>query len=155
MVQVKAKVDTAGWSAGMHALMDRLGEATRRGVNDATGIVEREVKTALMMKSHIGRTPTPSLPGEPPAMISGDFARSVNADPAVSTGKNEWTGTIGTAGVQARIQELGGTVEGAFGVPGLEVTLPPRPYMDPTVKANEGKIKDTIEARWREVIERG
>jgi hypothetical protein len=98
------------------------------------------VDVTLRKSSHALGTPTPSQPGQPPAIVSGTLRRSARAVPAVSSGSRAVAAVrVGT--VYARIQELGGVVKvkraTVLGNPkagffGTQVTLPKRPYIKPT-----------------------
>lgn len=95
----------------------------------------------LRRSSHAAGTPTPSRPGDPPAMVTGKLARSAQVVPAVPMGTRAVSACRVTA-VYARIQSKGGTVtvkrarvlanRSTGQVFGKRVTLPARPYMEPT-----------------------
>jgi len=51
---------------------------------------------------------------------------------------------IGTNVVYARIHELGGIIEGAFGIPGMIVHMPARPYLRPAIDENENDIEKAV-----------
>ena len=70
---------------------------------------------------------------------TGTLVNSIN----VSAGKKTKTSAealIGTNVVYARIHELGGIIKGAFGIPGMIVHMPARPYLRPAMDENENDI---------------
>jgi phage gpG-like protein len=81
----------------------------------------------LSRKTHPLGTPTPSKPGEPPALITGALRGSVYPEP-VTAGGLRASVIIGGHVIYARIHELGGMA-------GYEHKshLPPRPYLRPGV----------------------
>jgi hypothetical protein len=88
-----------------------------------------EVKTnELTRYTHAEGTPTPSPPGEPPALISGALRGSVYPQPPVSEGAQAEV-TVGGTVIYARIQELGG-----WAGRGHASYLPPRPYLKPAAE---------------------
>ena len=82
-------------------------------------------------------------------MITGNLVNSIN----VSDGRKSKTSAdcdIGTNVIYARIHELGGIIMGAFGIPGLAVHMPARPYLRPAMDENEPDIKRAVFAElWR------
>ncbi len=125
----------------------RIGAAlSARGATAAANAMAQEFHTELVdvtlrKSSHKAGTPTPAAAGDPPALVSGTLRRSVRIVPAIAMGSRA-IATVGVGVVYARIQEKGGTVtvkrakvlynkrtRQAFG---LSVTLPKRPYMEPT-----------------------
>lgn len=103
--------------------------AGQRGANAAAALVEATTKEKLRQTTHRRGTPTPSRPGEPPSLISGQLRRSVLIVPAEPRGATAWVAKVGPTAVYARIQELGGDT-GRNGAS----TLPARPYLEPAVK---------------------
>jgi len=101
-------------------------KAGQRGANNAAALVDKTVKAKLSLTTHKRGTPTPSRPGEPPSLISGQMRRSVLIVPAVPYGATAWKSQVGPTAVQSRVQELGGST-------GTTV-LPARPYLEPSVK---------------------
>lgn len=117
----------AEFKAGLDKAVADTYQAGRRGANNAAALVDKTTKAKLSLSTHKRGTPTPSRPGEPPALISGQLRRSVTIVPAVPQGPTAWVAKVGPTAVYARIQELGGTA-------GRGSRLPPRPYLDPAVK---------------------
>ncbi len=96
----------------------------------------------LRKSSHAAGTPTPSRPGEPPALVTGTLRRSAQVVPAVAAGTRA-VSAVRVGAVYARIQSKGGTVtvkrarvlanKRTGQVFGKSVTLPARPFMEPTL----------------------
>jgi phage gpG-like protein len=86
-------------------------------------VVMREVQAQLGLSDHGRGTPTPSSPGEPPSLITGQLRRSVIMVP-----KGPGHVRVGATTVYARIQEFGGDA-------GKDHAshLPPRPYLKPAM----------------------
>lgn len=147
-VEITATVHDDEWKRALEALKLRIDVATRLGVQDGLSVIERHTRDALFAKSHPPRTPTPSHPGEPPAAITGQLARSVRSTQVRRKGDHGWTGTVAPHTVYARIQELGG-VTGR----GHRTHLPPRPYLNPTRLRYAHEVRRMIILRWRAVIE--
>jgi hypothetical protein len=105
---------------------------------------EAMVKSLLTLRSHPAGTRTPSAPGDPPAKVSGDLARSVQRTPAASTGPGRASTTWGPTVIYGPVQEYGATIHvrarkvladkahGHFF--GTQVTLPARPYVGPATR---------------------
>lgn len=88
---------------------------------------DRVIKEKLSTFSHSPGTPTPSPPGQPPAIITGTMRRSVITKPPVGGG-GRWTVKVVPTAVQSRIQELGGRAGRNH-----QTVLPPRPYVRPAI----------------------
>lgn len=119
-------------STGARAAIDALGLIMTAGVAAATPAAEamgeavaREARTQLTRTSHALGTPTPAPPGEPPAMITGRLAGSLEVS-VLGDGVVQ----VGATAPYARIQELGGTAG-----PGYSTELPSRPYLIPAWEA--------------------
>jgi hypothetical protein len=114
----------------LRRVADRAGNSGGKAAASAIGVAgEAEMRRLLSLRSHAKGTPTPSPPGQPPAMISGRLRRSVIADQPTRVGAFRWRSRVGPKGVvYARIQDKGG-------VAGNGAVLPPRPYVDPTAQA--------------------
>jgi len=109
---------------------------------------EREIKLTLSTSSHPPRTKTPSLPGEPPSLITGQLRRSVRK--TYSSGNAaRWTTRVAPTAVYARIQELGGLTGR-----GHRTRLPGRPYVRPALARGEDKIRAAAVKAFRRAIER-
>jgi phage gpG-like protein len=82
-------------------------------------VAMRAVQAELGTTSHDPGTLTPSKPGEPPSLITGQLRRSV-----IMRSKGRAHVQVGATAVYARIQELGGNA-GRGGTS----HLPARPYL--------------------------
>jgi phage gpG-like protein len=113
-------------------------EAANRMAGDFTD----EVVRVLTSKAHPFATRTPSVAPEPPAMISGRLAGSMDTQRAVPVGGGTFVARSGPTIRYARIQELGGMMRGHPMMRWREDgqvhysrahSLPARPYMLPTL----------------------
>ena len=82
-------------------------------------VAMREVQRQLGLSSHDAGTATPSPPGQPPSLITGQLRRSVIMRP-----KGKAHVQVGATAVYARIQELGGAAGRNHAS-----QLPARPYL--------------------------
>lgn len=82
-------------------------------------VAMRAVQAELSTSSHDPGTATPSQPGEPPSIITGQLRRSVIMRP-----KGRGHVQVGATAVYARIQELGGDAGRNHAS-----HLPARPYL--------------------------
>jgi phage gpG-like protein len=87
-------------------------------------VAMREVQRQLGLTEHSLGTPTPSAPGEPPSLVTGQLRRSVVMIP-----KGRAHVQVGATTVYARIQELGGDAGRDH-----SAHLPPRPYLAPALR---------------------
>lgn len=105
---------------------------------------DRLTGVTLRRYSHPPATKTPSPPGQPPAWMTGELARSVTSVLGPSGGMTA-TATVGPHTVYARIQEYGGSIrpvrarflrwtEDGIVHYSKHVRLPPRPYMRPAIR---------------------
>jgi phage gpG-like protein len=118
--------------------------ATRAAVAEAAHLIERTAKEKLAEKSHPPGTRTPSAPGEPPALVTGNLRRSISVfgpDPTTVGGFPGWTARIGPTAVYGRVQELGGDAGRAM--------LPPRPYMQPAYDEVHPLLRGIFVKHWR------
>jgi phage gpG-like protein len=108
-------------------------------------VAMRETQAQLGTSSHPKGTPTPSAPGSPPSLISGQLRRSVIMQP-VAPGHVR----VGATAVYARIQELGGDSG-----PGHMTHLPARPYLAPALKkaAESGALTEAAMQVIQKVLE--
>ncbi|HEY2763412.1 MAG TPA: hypothetical protein VGJ13_05280 [Pseudonocardiaceae bacterium] len=126
------------------ALAGRIAAAravTDLAVKAAAEQVARDTVDKLMLKEHARRTPTPSSPGEPPAMITGALKSSVTVTPVTHVGLDRFEAKVGPTKVYARIQELGGTA-------GRGARLPARPYLKPAFQEARHKVGAIFRAMW-------
>lgn len=145
-------VSVADVSARLKEMQDAAPAATRAAVTAMGLLMTAETKITLTMHGgHAEGTPTPSPPGSPPAIISGDLRRSIIPLPPEGGGP-VWSVTVGGTVIYARIQELGGGIDAKnfpqLGNPiagffGKHVDLPARPYLKPTAEKIIGSGKAT------------
>ena len=119
------------------------GPAVRAAATAAGRAGETATKMALSAQSHQAGTPTPSSPGQPPALISGTLRRSIHRTPTVLLGGGVASTTYGPTVIYGIVQEFGMTIHSKGSWPlrnvatgqafGQVVTLPARPFMRPTV----------------------
>jgi hypothetical protein len=126
------------------------------------GTVRDEMKIG-----HFLHTQTPSLPGEPPAWISGDLKNSLVNEPAHEDGPGTFVSRSGPTVRYARIQELGGPMHAHTDKgmrwqqpPGvwhrsMEHDLPARPYMLPAHDKgiDDGSLHDAAAAAFAAFID--
>jgi len=80
---------------------------------------------------------------------TGALVNSINTSKGKKT-KTYAEADIGTNIIYARIHELGGIIKGAFGMVGMLVHMPARPYLRPAIDENEKDIRGAVEAEiWR------
>lgn len=134
-----------GLEAFTAALQSRAVEVvavTGIAVKAAADEVGRATVDKLMLQEHAKGTPTPSAPGEPPAMISGKLKASVTVTDVVATG-TMFEARVGPTAPYARIQELGGQTGR-----GGHVHLPARPYLKPALEESHMQIHAIFFATW-------
>lgn len=134
----------------VHAL-ERLAvqadEATRLATATAAHEVEAETKRLLGLTSHRKGTPTPSSPGEPPALVTGTLRRSIHVEGPIRVGVGTWQAGIGPTVVYGRIQELGGSCG-----KGHAARLPARPFMNPALRSLEPRLGEIYRTAWRRAL---
>ena len=111
----------------------QMRHATRMATAKALHLIERKAKQKLTTFSHERGTPTPSGPGEPPALVTGNLRRSITVTGPEPLTPGSWRGQVGPTAIYGRVQELGG--------PTGRGVLPARPYMQPSYdEVKEEKI---------------
>lgn len=115
--------------------------ATFLAVDAGLRVIRDAAVDQLMQKEHAKGTPTPSAPGEPPAMISGGLKASVRIDPPRVLGPGLVEGRVGPTKPYSRIQELGGTA-------GHGAQLPARPYLKPALALSLVQLQLEFIAAW-------
>lgn len=118
--------------------------ATRAATAKALHLIERRAKQKLGLRSHQRGTPTPSGPGEPPALITGNLRRSIAVTGPAPITANAWRGKVGPTAVYGRVQELGG--------PTGRGVLPARPYLHPSYEELREEIHALFRAAWTKAI---
>lgn len=143
---------TAAFEAALIASVEAAVAATNTAVARGAALIEGETKKALTTYSHPKGTPTPSPPGQPPAIIGGALRRSVITRilTTATLGSPVASASVGPTIVYARIQELGGRTGR-----GHRTTLPPRPYLAPTVNrlVTGGSLERVFADAWRAAVE--
>lgn len=141
------------WKRATDRLLDKLLRAAEHATNDGLGIVERNEKRMLRTSTHPPGTPTPSAPGEPPSLVTGNLRRSWKTTPAVRVSTYRVRGKGGPTAVQSRIQELGGTIWRTTSRGHLyRIKLPKRPYLKPALDMSVRDIREAYRRRYQEVI---
>ncbi|GAA1030805.1 MULTISPECIES: phage virion morphogenesis protein [Amycolatopsis] len=132
--------------AALAAAVERMDTVTREATAAAASLVEIAVKDKLRQSSHRRGTPTPSSPGQPPALVSGNLMRSI-AVRGPTGGLGVWGASIGPTAIYGRIQELGGMTGRHHAA-----HLPPRPYADPAAHETFPIIESTYLAAWATIF---
>lgn len=179
-IRVTTVTDSKEWSIAVGHLADIIRAYTADASLDAAEYVGSIAKAKLAEREHGPLTFSPSPPGSPPAMVSGDLAASITAVPSGGT-----SAMVGPTTKYGRIQELGGTMHGhmrfrklAAWEPGSKahadfvatfgnsavvtfhrsiVKLPPRPYLEPATEdaVDSGRVRDIYAQWWADAIETG
>lgn len=124
--------------------VSQMRRATAAATAKALHLIERRAKQKLGQKSHRRGTPTPSGPGEPPALITGNLRRAITVTGPEALTFNTWRGQVGPTAVYGRVQELGG--------PTGRNVLPPRPYLEPSYEELKDEIRALFRAAWTKAI---
>lgn len=114
------------FGAALNAWAERASIAARQATASGGHAIEAKVKRKLTTYSHPAGTPTPSPPGEPPALVTGQMRRSVRVSTPAQVAPGTWETRTGPSVIYGRIQELGGRA-------GRGSVLPARPYLAPSV----------------------
>ena len=129
--------------AALRLVAARQGAATQQALAKAALLVERNTKLRLSLSSHPPGTRTPSRPGEPPSLVTGNLRRSVRTRGPYRSGRG-YTALVGPTAVYGRVQELGGPAGR-----GLRTQLPARPYLQPALRDSRADIRRIFLAEWR------
>jgi hypothetical protein len=124
--------------------------ATKQKLAESSGTVTRGQRDS---RGRFTRNQTsPSPPGQPPALQTGQLRRSVRVEGPTRTGPGAWESKTGPTAAYGRIQELGG-VTGRGGA----TTLPARPYLGPALKEliDSGRLAEVYTQAWRSAWYRG
>lgn len=130
--------------AALKAMLAKARQANRNTVRDVGAEIEKATKRTLTTSSHQRGTPTPSMPGEPPSLVSGNLRRSVLTRGPYSTGDG-YSVTVGPTAIYGRIQELGGEA-------GRGAQLPARPYLGPAWEQVLSRIPEIAARNWASVF---
>lgn len=135
------------WRAALRVKMAAVTRGTRTATRQGRIHLERAYKLALRRRSHRRGTPTPAPPGEPPAKISGNLARTVKGRGPRLVRRGVYMAEVGPTAVYSRIQELGGDTGR-----GHRTHLPARPYVKPTNRAELAAIHEFYRRAWTEAL---
>lgn len=148
------------WKGG--AFAEYMRKAATAAVVTAGIMYQSRVKMMLSGRaSNKGRTPSP--PGQPPAKDTGMLGRSIQMDDGKANDPHRPLVRVGTKLKYAPIHEFGGTIT-AKNAPALRfkigdqwvmvksVTLPPRPFMRPALRAARMMIVATIRERLHHAV---
>ena len=145
---------------------DRLAHAletgAREGVVDAVNVLDRAVKDELSLTSHPLGTPTPSPPGSPPSLVTGNLRRSVRKIQTKRIARGVYEGGTGPTAVYARIHELGGVIHHpghrerlkvlVKAGNGYEIHMPKRPYVKPSTERARTRAEQAFIDRVRRAL---
>lgn len=132
---------TGAFTARLASMAVESEAATVLAVDAGLRIIRDATVDQLMLQEHAKGTPTPSAPGEPPAMITGGLKASVRIEPARVLGPGLAEGRVGPTKPYSRIQELGGTA-------GHGAQLPARPYLKPALALVIARVYAEFVAAW-------
>jgi phage gpG-like protein len=138
-------IEAGALRAALKAQVDAVDAATRYATAQGAHLIERETKKTLTTYTHKKGEPTPSPPGSPPALVTGQLRRSIKVEGPQRVGPGLYRARIGPTAVYGRIQELGGRA----GRGGL-TRLPARPFLASTVREllRNGRLNDVYKAAW-------
>lgn len=125
----------------------RLDGTAERAVSEGMTILHRRMAETLTTSTHPIGTPTPSVPGEPPSLVTGNLRRSIDEYGPYYVGTHEVQGSVGPKAVYARIQELGGITGRNYAT-----TLPARPYVRPTIELAGPEVQQRMADIFREAL---
>ena len=129
------------FEAALTAIQAKQLAASRTALSKSLSLIEREAKANLSLSTHTRYEPTNSMPGEPPALVSGDLRRSVKQDRIEQIGPTRFSGQVGPTIEYGRIQELGGEA-------GRGAILPSRPYLQPAFENALPEIAAIFREEW-------
>lgn len=133
--------------AALQAQQAAVAAATAAATREVAELVEQRAQRKLAEQSHPPRTPTPSMPGQPPATISGALSDSFHIEGPAVVGARVFA-RVGPTAVYSRIQELGG-------IGGWGATLPARPYLGPAVLESLSAIEAIYVRAWATALAGG
>jgi hypothetical protein len=116
----------------------QMSAATRAATAKALHLIERNTKKQLTSSSHQAGTPTPSQPGEPPSLVTGNLRRSIAVTGPDPLGLGRWKGSVGPTAIYGRAQELGNP----------DRNLPARPFMRPGVEDSLEEVGRIFKTAW-------
>lgn len=140
-------------------------EAPLAAVRALSQAGETAVKVTLTSSTHREGTPTPSAPGQPPSLISGNLRRSGHRTTARVTSPGWARCALGFMAVYAPVHEFGPVIIRSKGnyplrnrktgqVFGQQVTIPRRPYVFPAMKRYQesGMARRVAEDAWKAAL---
>lgn len=139
-INVTGVVDARATTAKMTQIITKTElETVALAVKQAGLLVERNAKIKLTESGrHKQGTPTPSNPGNPPAIITGALRASVTTTSPTRIGFGAYMVQVGPTMIYSRVQELGGGPS----------NLPARPYMAPALDASTAGIYAIYNRVW-------
>jgi phage gpG-like protein len=136
------------WERALAHKLQAVDRATWRATAEAAHLIERDVKLTLRTYTHPRGEPTTSPPGQPPALVTGNLARSVIVrGPRSGRGRYQVVAHIGPTAVYSRIQELGGRAGRKH-----RSRLPKRPYVKPTVRRLRKEVRRIYQRHWTRAL---
>lgn len=164
-IVVELEIDSGDWSRALDDMYARIVVATGDASMDAAGLIQRITQGLLTERSHGEFEWTDSAPGDPPAMVSGALAASID-----TARSGPMSAIVGPTDLPyARIQELGGPMFGhplmvfyKYGLSGelvkfkrTFVQLDERPYLKPATEeaVDTGEVRDIYVEHWAAAIE--
>jgi len=120
----------------------QIDAATKLATAKVLHLIEKRTKDKLGQRSHQRGTPTPSGPGEPPALITGNLWRSISVFGPDAVGAGAWRGAVGPTAIYGRVQELGGGPR----------NLPARPSLTPSYEELRLDIPAIYREAWTAAI---
>lgn len=133
----------------MKAMAGRVEAATRAATGTGAHLIEAEMKKTLTTSSHKKGTPTPSRPGEPPSLVTGQLRRSIKVKGPTRLGPGVYQAQIGPTAVYGRIQDRGGMAGRD-----RSTYLPARPFVAPTKTRVEqsGRLARVYRDAWMKAM---
>lgn len=130
----------------LSAVAAKIAVANKLAITLAANILKKNTQTGLALRSHPRGTPTPSPPGDAPALVTGALRRSI--DVQIQSSAVLATAQIGPTIIYGRIQELGGSAGR-----GHAAHLPARPYMKPALEYSIPEMGEAVRSAWLSAFE--
>jgi phage gpG-like protein len=129
-------------------------------------VAETAVKVTLSQTTHREGSETPAERGQPPSLVSGRLRGSVARTPPRLTGPGAAYCLVGSVVIYASVHEFGPVTIRSHGnyplrnrrtgqVFGREVTIPRRPFLEPTAKklASGGLGRQVVDDAWLKALD--
>ena len=133
-MKITIRVRKSKTIAQLDAMIHAIREDTPLAMESVTDRTKADMIRLLSAKGHPWGTPTPSMPGEPPAYTigrppnrPGPLRRSISISWTMRE-RDHWEARVGPTVVYSRILELGGVTSGRY-----RGYIEPRPYVKTTV----------------------